>query len=147
MEYDYKQAMKLENQLCFPLYAAARSVVGLYSPLLKTLGLTYTQYIVFMVLWEKDGISIGDICEKLMLDNGTLSPLLKRMEKEGYVVRNRSEKDDRIVIVSLTNKGKVLQDKARGVPEGVAKCINLPPEKARTLYSLLYELIENQKSK
>ncbi|MBR3263379.1 MAG: MarR family transcriptional regulator, partial [Lachnospiraceae bacterium] len=79
MEYDYKEAMKLDHQLCFPLYAAARNVINLYTPHLKPFGLTYTQYLVFLVLWEKDGIPVGEICEKLMLDNGTISPLLKKM--------------------------------------------------------------------
>ena len=100
MEYDYKEAMKLSNQLCFPLYAAARNVTGLYAPCLKPLGLTYTQYIVFLVLWEKDGLSVSEIGEKLMLDNGTLSPLLKKMEQEGYVERRRSPEDDRVVMPS-----------------------------------------------
>ena len=84
MEYDYREAMKLKHQLCFPLYAASRNVIGLYTPYLKPLGLTYTQYIVLLVLWEKDGISVTEIGEKLMLDNGTLSPLLKKMEQAGY---------------------------------------------------------------
>ncbi|HAE89115.1 MAG TPA: MarR family transcriptional regulator [Clostridiales bacterium] len=145
MGYDYKEAMKLENQLCFPLYAAARSVVGLYTPLLKPLGLTYTQYLVFLVLWEEDGVPVGEIGEKLMLDNGTLSPLLKKMEKEGYVERARSKEDDRVVIVSLTAKGRALQERAKDVPQNVATCVALPPEKARMLYSLLYELINTKK--
>ncbi len=85
MEYSYREAMKLDHQLCFPLYAAARNVTGLYTPWLKPLGLTYTQYIVFLVLWEKDGITVSELCDRLMLDNGTVSPLLKKMEKAGYV--------------------------------------------------------------
>ena len=86
MDYDYREAMKLENQLCFPLYAAARTITNLYTPYLKALGLTYTQYLVFLVLWEKDGITVGEICKKLMLDSGTLSPLLKKMQQQGYLV-------------------------------------------------------------
>ncbi|MBQ6371831.1 MAG: MarR family transcriptional regulator [Oscillospiraceae bacterium] len=144
MEYDYKEAMKLSNQLCFPLYAAARNVTGLYAPCLKPLGLTYTQYIVFLVLWEKDGLSVSEIGEKLMLDNGTLSPLLKKMEQEGYVERRRSPEDDRVVKITLTEKGRQLQEKAKDVPVKVACCIDLPEEKARQLYKLLYELLENQ---
>ena len=147
MEYDYREAMKLSNQLCFPLYAAARNVTGLYTPYLKELGLTYTQYIVFLVLWEKDGITVGEICEKLMLDNGTVSPLLKKMEQAGYVTRKRSSEDDRVVLISLTKEGRVLQEKAKYVPRNVAGCIDLPPEKAKMLYSLLYELLENQNNK
>ncbi len=147
MKYDYKEAMKLSSQLCFPLYAAARNVTGLYTPLLKPLGLTYTQYIVLLVLWEKDGISVTEIGEKLMLDNGTLSPLLKKLEQAGYVVRQRSREDERVMVVSLTDAGKALQEKAKDVPLQVSGCVALPPEKARTLYSLLYELLENQSRK
>lgn len=147
MEQDYQEAMKLANQLCFPLYAAARSVVSLYTPRLKPLGLTYTQYIVFLVLWEKDGISVGELCDRLMLDSGTLSPLLKKMQQAGYLKRTRSAEDDRMVILTLTEEGRALQEKAKGVPEQVAGCIDLPPEKAGTLYALLYELLENRKNK
>ena len=144
MEYDYHEAMKLSNQLCFPLYAAARNVTGLYTPWLKPLGLTYTQYIVFLVLWEKDGISVTEIGEKLMLDNGTLSPLLKKLEKAGYVERHRRPEDDRVVEITLTDAGRALREKAEDIPFKVAGCIDLPPEKARTLYELLYELLKNQ---
>ena len=144
MEYDYHEAMKLSNQLCFPLYAAARNVTGLYTPWLKPLGLTYTQYIVFLVLWEKDGISVTEIGEKLMLDNGTLSPLLKKLEKAGYVERHRRPEDDRVVEITLTDEGRALREKAEDIPFKVAGCIDLPPEKARTLYELLYELLKNQ---
>ena len=146
MEYDDQEAMKLINQLCFPLYAAARHVTGLYTPVLKPLGLTYTQYIVFLVLWEKDGLTVGEIGERLLLDNGTLSPLLKKMEKAGYVKRQRSREDERVVVITLTEAGRALQEKAKDVPAKVAGCIDLPPEKAQTLYGLLYELLENQKN-
>ena len=145
MDYDYHEAMKLANQLCFPLYAAARNVTSLYTPWLKPLGLTYTQYIVFLVLWEKDGISVSEIGGRLMLDNGTLSPLLKKMEQAGYVERRRCRKDDRIVEIRLTEAGKALQESAKDIPGQVAGCIDLTPEKAQTLYTLLYELLENQK--
>ena len=146
MGYDYKEAMKLSNQLCFPLYAASRNVIGLYTPHLKPLGLTYTQYIVLLVLWEKDGITVGELCDRLCLDNGTLSPLLKKMQEAGYIERNRSTEDDRVVLISLTKEGRALQEKAKDVPEKVASCIDLPPEKGRLLYELLYELLDNQKS-
>ena len=147
MEYDQYEALKLANQLCFPLYAAARNVTGLYTPYLKPLGLTYTQYLVFLVLWEKDEISVNEIGEKLMLDNGTLSPLLKKMEQAGYIKRKRSRQDERVVEITLTEEGKALQEKAKDVPAQVSDCIDLPPEKAQTLYALLYELLENQKKK
>ena len=141
MEHPYDEAMKLNNQLCFPLYAAARSVTNLYTPWLKPLGLTYTQYIVLLVLWEHDGISVSEIGEKLMLDNGTLSPLLKKMEQAGWVERRRSTEDDRVVIITLTEAGRALRERAKEVPGKVASCIDLPPEKAQTLYVLLYELL------
>ena len=147
MEYDDQEAMKLINQLCFPLYAAARHVTGLYTPVLKPLRLTYTQYIVFLVLWEKDGLTVGEIGEKLLLDNGTLSPLLKKMEKAGYVKRQRSREDERVVVITLTEEGRVLQKKAKDVPAQDAGCIDLPPEKAQILYGLLYELLDNQKNR
>jgi len=97
-ESDY-DALKLENQLCFPLYACSRSIVNLYTPFLKPLGLTYTQYIVFLVLWEQDGITVGELGAKLHLDNGTITPLLKKMQDKGYVTRERSKSDERVVIV------------------------------------------------
>ena len=147
MNDDYREAMKLANQLCFPLYAAARNVTGLYTPWLKPLGLTYTQYIVLLVLWEKDGISVTEIGEKLMLDNGTLSPLLKKLEQAGCITRQRSREDERVVVIRLTESGRALQEKAKDVPMSVANCIDLPGDKAQLLYALLYELLDNQKRK
>ena len=144
MDYDYREAMKLSHQMCFPLYAAARGVTGLYTPLLKPLGLTYTQYLVFLVLWEKDGITVGEICDRLMLDNGTVSPLLNRMRQAGYVEKRRSEADDRVVEIFLTQAGRDLQEKAKDVPRQVASCVGLEPEKARALYALLYEILESR---
>ena len=144
METDGRyDCLKLENQLCFPLYAAARAVVGKYGPLLKELGLTYTQYIVMMVLWENDGISVSDLGGKLHLDSGTLTPLLKKLENIGYVTRNRSEKDERVVLVSLTDTGRGLKEKAAEVPGEVASCVPLTPEEAAALYGLLYKIIDN----
>ena len=144
MEHDDHGTMRLKDQLCFPLYAAARNVTNLYTPYLKPLGLTYTQYIVFLVLWEKDGVSVTEIGEKLMLDNGTLSPLLKKLEQAGYVERRRRREDDRVVEITLTEEGRALQERAKDVPFKVAGCLDLPAEKAQQLYSLLYELLDNQ---
>ena len=142
VDYNYQEAMKLSNQLCFPLYAAARSVINLYTPYLKPLGLTYTQYIVFLVLWERKTATVGELCETLMLDNGTLTPLLKKMQAAGFIDRRRSEKDDRIVVVSLTAKGKDLFEEAKDIPLKMAGCIKFPPDKAKQLYDLLYELLD-----
>lgn len=144
MNYDYREAMKLSNQLCFPLYAAARNITAMYTPYLKPLGLTYTQYIVFLVLWEKDGVAVGELCEKLMLDNGTLSPLLKKMQQTGFIEKKRSAEDDRVVVVTLTEKGRALQNEAKEIPLKVASCVKLSQEKAQTLYKLLYEILDAQ---
>ena len=141
MEFDYKEAMKLENQLCFPLYAAARTVTGMYTPYLKALDLTYTQYIVLLVLWEKDGITVGEICRKLMLDSGTLSPLLKKMQTLGYLEKQHSKDDERAVLIYLTEEGRALQEKAKNIPMQVGQCVKLAPETAEQLYTLLSELL------
>lgn len=137
------EALKLQNQLCFPLYAASRKTVGLYTPYLKPLGLTYTQYIVFLVLWEKDGISVNEICERLMLDSGTITPLLKKLEKSGYIERVRSKQDERSVVVSLSEKGKELKEQVKDIPLKIGSCINLSEDEAKMLYSILYKLMEN----
>lgn len=142
MDDNYRESMKLANQLCFPLYAAARNVTALYTPWLKPLGLTYTQYIVFLVLWEKDGVSVTEIGNRLMLDSGTLSPLLKKMREAGYIEKCQSKEDERSFLIFLTDKGKTLQERAKDIPEKVGSCIKLSPEKAGQLYSLLYELLE-----
>ncbi len=137
--------LKLENQLCFPLYAAARQVVNLYNPAFKPLGLTYTEYIVFMVLWEKDDITVGDLGEKLYLNNSTLTPLLKRMESNGYITKSRELSDERIVKIRLTSKGWEMREKAATIPDSMKNCISLSPEKAGQLYTLLYELLDDIK--
>lgn len=134
--------LKLDNQLCFPLYAAARKVTNVYTPYLKTLGLTYTQYIVFIVLWEHGTMRVGDLCEKLYLDSGTLTPLLKKMEKNGYVSRCRSQEDERVTEVSLTQKGIDLQQQAKNIPNQVGQCIALDPEDGKELYRLLYKVLD-----
>ncbi len=144
-EYDYRELMKLSNQLCFPLYAAARKVTGLYTPFLHELHLTYTQYLVMLVLWEQDEIPVSEICKKLYLDNGTVSPLLKKLEQEGLLYRSRASEDERVVRVSLTEDGRALQEKAKEVPAQVGKCIQLAPGKALALYQLLYEILEEEK--
>ena len=133
--------LRLENQLCFPLYAAARKVVSLYTPYFRELGITYTQYIVFLVLWEKKEITVGELGSKRYLDSGTLTPLIKKLEKEGYIERSRSTDDERVVLVSLTEKGAQLREKAECIPSEVGGCIPLSLEEAMTLYTLLYKLL------
>lgn len=136
--------LKLENQLCFPLYAAARKVVGLYTPYLKELGLTYTQYIVFLVLWERDGIPVGELGKRLYLDNGTLTPLLKKLESAGYLIRTRDKDDERVVTVSLTEAGRALRESAREIPSKIGACICIEDEDAADLYTLLYQLLRGE---
>lgn len=133
--------LKLENQLCFPLYACAKEVVRRYTPLLEPLGLTYTQYIAMMVMWEHKSISVKDMGKLLFLDSGTLTPMLKKMEKAGLIQRKRSEHDERMVIVTITDKGEELHDKAAEIPSRMAGCITLNNDEAIQLYTLLHKMI------
>lgn len=135
--------LKLENQLCFPLYACARQVVRLYSPFLSELGITYTQYITLMVLWEKGDVPVKELTKALYLDTGTMTPLLRTMEKHGLVTRTRSKEDERVVIISLTEKGLALREQALNIPAAAAGCIDLEPEEAKNLYQTLYKLLAN----
>ena len=136
------ESMKLDSQLCFPLYAAARKITGLYTPYLKPLGITYTQYIMFLVLWEKDGITVGELCKRLRLDTGTVTPMLKNTEKQGLIKRTRSADDERVVVISLTEDGKALYKKAKSIPEKIGSCVKLGKEEAVELYKVLYKLLE-----
>ncbi len=136
------ESMKLDSQLCFPLYAAARKITGLYTPYLKPLGITYTQYIMFLVLWEKDGITVGELCKRLRLDTGTVTPMLKNTEKQGLIKRTRSADDERVVVISLTEDGKALYKKAKIIPEKIGSCVKLGKEEAVELYKVLYKLLE-----
>ena len=133
--------LKLENQLCFPLYAAAKEVVRKYKPLLDELDLTYTQYIAMMVLWEKEKVSVKELGEKLFLDSGTLTPVLKSLENKKYIKRVRSEEDERVLNAILTEEGKKLKDKALSLPGKIFSCIRLNPEEGALLYKLLYKLL------
>lgn len=142
MNYD---ALKLENQLCFPLYACAKEVVRMYTPLLDEIGLTYTQYIAMMVLWQKKELSVKELGEFLYLDSGTITPLLKKMEAQGLVVRARNSSDERSVIVSLTEQGEILRDKAVEIPAKIGSCLPLEKDEAQTLYVLLYKILNNIK--
>ena len=139
-ENPYPQLM-LEGQVCFPLYAAARRVVNAYTPLLKPLGLTYTQYIVCLAMWELEKATVGDLCRKLYLDCGTLTPLLKKMEESGWIARCRCKADERVVYVSVTDSGWALREQVKDIPDQVGQCITMPQEDARQLYTLLYRLL------
>ncbi|MBQ7874553.1 MAG: MarR family transcriptional regulator [Oscillospiraceae bacterium] len=133
--------LKLENQLCFPLYAASREVIKQYRPFLEALDLTYTQYIAMMVFWEEKKISVKELGKKLFLDSGTLTPVLKSLEAKGFLKRYRSEEDERVLLVEITAAGEALKDKAVSVPEKIAGCIRLEPEEVMELYRLLYKIL------
>ena len=139
---DRYDALKLENQLCFPLYACAKEVVNAYRPYLDELGLTYTQYITMMVMWEHKELRVKEVGKFLFLDSSTLTPLLKRLEEKGYVTRRRSTEDERDLIVTITDSGEALKEKAVTVPERLMACVSLDPQKAQTLYELLHEVID-----
>lgn len=139
---DKYAALKLENQICFPLYVCAKEIIKAYKPYLDELDLTYTQYITMMVMWEHKELRVKEVGEKLFLDSSTLTPLLKRLEEKGYLARRRSEKDERDVFVTITEAGEALKEKAVTVPERLAACVELEPQKAAALYRTLYEIIE-----
>lgn len=138
---DKYDSLKLENQLCFPLYAASKEVVRRYKPLLDELDLTYTQYVVMMVLWEKKKVTVSSLGETVFLDSGTLTPVLKSLETKKYVKRERSKEDERVLNVTLTEQGERLKEKAVSIPEKMAGCVALTKEEATTLYTILYKII------
>ena len=135
-------ALKLDSQLCFPLYACARKIVKLYHPHLSELGLTYTQYITMLVLWEQEKISAKELGAKLYLDSGTLTPVLKSLEKKGLIGRRRSEEDERVLLVELTAEGLALKEQAVNIPYQLKSCLKLDHEDAYQLYQLLGRLLE-----
>ena len=137
--------LKLENQLCFPLYACSKAVISHYKPLLEEFDLTYTQYITLMVLWEEKQICVKKLGEKLYLDSGTLTPVLKSLETKGYVTRQRSKDDERLLLVEITEQGEKLRELAKTVPTRVGCSIKLSSEEAMTLYNLLYKVLDGKK--
>ena len=140
---EYPQ-LQLDGQICFPLYACARKVISAYNPLLKPYGLTYTQYIVFLALWEKEEgkAKVGCLGKRLYLDCGTLTPLLKKMEESGWISRCRCKADERVVYVSLTDAGWAMREELKGIPEKVGKCMTMKQEDAIQLYTLLHRLLD-----
>lgn len=141
MEHSKYDALKLENQLCFPLYACSREIVKRYKPFLDEIGLTYTQYIAMMVMWERKSVNVKELGECLYLDSGTLTPLLKKLESKGFVTRMRSEKDERNLVVAVTDEGEKLKDKAVEIPFQIADCTNLTAEEAMQMYGILYKIL------
>lgn len=144
MDFSKYDALKLENQLCFPLYAASREVVKRYRPYLDELDITYTQYITMMVMWEQKEITVKALGETLFLDSGTMTPVLKSLEAKGYVTRKRSTTDERSVSVFLTNRGEALKEKAVDIPGKVAGCVGLEPAEAAALYETLYKILKTE---
>lgn len=134
--------LKLENQLCFPLYACSKEVIRKYKPYLDELGLTYTQYITMMVLWDKKKLTVKELGACLYLDSGTLTPVLKKLEDKNYIKRKRSSEDERNLIVSITKEGEELKDKAVEIPKKLTACVDMEPDEAGQLYKLLYELLD-----
>ena len=140
---DKYDSLKLENQLCFPLYAAAKEITRKYKPFLDELDLTYTQYICMMVMWEQQSLNVKRLGEFLYLDSGTLTPLLKKLEDKGFIERKKNDNDERNLIISVTDKGMTLRDKALSVPQNIGTCISLSQDEARLLYNILYKILNN----
>lgn len=139
-------SLKLSNQVCFPLYACSKELVSQYTPYLKKLGLTYTQYIVMMVMWESVSISSRDLAAKVHLDYGTLTPVLKKLESTGYITRKRDPEDERLLILGLTNKGEAIKDEALKIPPCIASCVGLNEEEFKMLYILTYKALNNMEN-
>ncbi len=148
MEQTKYDCLKLENQICFPLYAASKEIIKRYKPFLDELDLTYTQYITMMVLWDKKEMNVKELGKFLFLDSGTLTPLLKKLEQKGYITRTRMEKDERNVLIKITAQGEKLKENALKIPAAMSRCVNLSEADAKKLYVLLYKVLagftENQ---
>ena len=142
MMEDKYAPLKLSSQLCFPLYACSRETIKLYKPWLDEIGLTYTQYITMMVLWEHNSMTVKELGQELYLDSGTLTPLLKKLEEKGLVTRRRSDRDERNLIVTITESGEAMKDQALHIPHEMSKCITLPKDEIRELYRMLHKLLE-----
>ena len=139
---DRFDCLKIENQLCFPLYACSKEIIRRYKPFLDEIDLTYTQYITMMILWEEKSTTVKDLGTRLYLDSGTLTPVLKKLESKGYIVRKRSDSDERSLVVSITEKGELLQEQAVCIPEKMSGCVDLDKDEVRQLYTLLYKILE-----
>ncbi|MBR5636879.1 MAG: MarR family transcriptional regulator [Pseudobutyrivibrio sp.] len=138
---DKYDCLKISNQLCFPLYACSKEIVKRYKPFLDPLDLTYTQYIAMMVLWEEKEITVKALGNKLFLDSGTLTPVLKKLEQKGYVKRSRSKDDERNLIITLTKEGEELKKQACSIPAKMGKCVCLSSDEAQQLYGLLNKIL------
>lgn len=143
METQKYDCLKLGNQLCFPLYACSKEIVRRYKPFLDELDLTYTQYITMMVMWEKKEMNVKELGSCLYLDSGTLTPVLKKLESKGYIARARSKFDERNLVLTITEEGEKLKDRAVEIPAKMGQCVRLKPEEAAQLYQLLYKILGN----
>ena len=137
------ESLMLDNQLCFALHSTSLLMTKVYKPLLQALGLTYPQYLAMMVLWEEDGLTVGEISSRLLTDPGSLTPLLKRLEAEGLLSRTRNREDERVVVVELTDAGRALQEKAMGIPQCILGASGLALEQLRKLQADLIALRSN----
>ncbi len=142
---DKYESLRLKNQLCFPLYAVSNMITRKYKPLLDQLDLTYTQYIVMMVLWEEKQVNEKFLCESLCLKSNTVTPLLKKLQAKGYIVKAKDTNDERNLIITLTEKGEALKDKALCVPENMSQEFCLTSEEAAALYKILYKMLDQEK--
>lgn len=140
---DKYAALRLENQLCFPLYACSKEIVKRYKPYLDELNLTYTQYIAMMVLWDKKTVTVSELGKELFLDSGTLTPLLKKLEQKGYVTRTRMEHDERNVCIAITDEGEALKEEAMHIPEKIQSCFSIDPKEAERLYKILHKIMND----
>lgn len=138
---EHSNTPKLENQICFPLYVIAKEITGLYRPFLDELDITYPQYLVMMVLWNGDGLTVSHIGEKLFLDSGTLTPLLKRLETKGFIIRKRKKEDERVVEVFLAKAGKELQKKTCEIPGKIQEKIGIQPEELLELKETILKIL------
>ncbi|MFV0518878.1 MAG: MarR family winged helix-turn-helix transcriptional regulator [Lachnospirales bacterium] len=134
--------LKLENQLCFPLYASSKEIIRSYKPYLDKIDLTYTQYIAMLVLWEKESVNVKELGEYLYLDSGTLTPVLKKLETKGLITRTRSKEDERIINIDITEEGRRLREEAVSIPLAIASCTNITQEEALILYKILYKILK-----
>ena len=138
---DKYESLKIENQLCFPLYACSKEIIRHYKPFLDAIDLTYTQYITMMILWEEKTVTVKELGSRLYLDSGTLTTVLKKLESKGFIERKRSEKDERNLNVNITESGEQLREQALDVPKQMACCVKLEKDEAAELYRLLYKLL------
>lgn len=141
MAVDKYASIRLENQMCFPLYACSKEIVRRYKPFLDELNLTYTQYIAMMVLWEKKEVTVSELGKELFLDSGTLTPLLKKLEQKEYITRTRMKNDERNVCIRITDKGEELKEEAVNIPAKMNGCIALEPKEAECLYQILHKML------